>query len=146
MIISLIVAIGKNNVIGDKNTIPWKLPADIRYFKEKTMGKPVVMGRKTFESIGKPLPGRENIIITRDPDYKAEGCTVVHSVDEAVKAAEGSEELMVIGGAQIYKEFFPIANKLYITNIDKEFEGDTYFPSGWAAREFDGATVSDSLK
>lgn len=128
MIISIIVAIGRNKVIGNKNTIPWKLPADMNYFRKMTIGKPVIMGRKTFESIGKPLPERTNIIITRDQNYKAEGCIVVHSVDEAIKAAEGSKEAMVIGGSQIYKEFLPIANKMYITLIDADFNGDTYFP------------------
>ncbi|MEK0338459.1 MAG: dihydrofolate reductase, partial [Nitrosopumilus sp.] len=101
---------------------------DMKYFKKNTIGKPIVMGRKTFESIGKPLPNRTNIIITRDQNYKAENCIVVHSLDEALKAAEGNQEVMVIGGSQIYKEFLPKANKLYLTVIDAEFDGDTYFP------------------
>ncbi len=127
MTISLIAALGKNRVIGSDNSIPWKLPADMKRFKEITMGKPVIMGRKTFESIGRPLPHRTNIIITNDKNYKADGCIVVHSADEALKAAKGSE-IMVIGGAQIYKLFIPIANRMYLTFIDKEFEGDAYFP------------------
>jgi len=128
MIISLIVAIGKNNVIGNKNSLPWKLPADMKHFKELTLGKPVIMGRKTFESIGKPLPKRINIIITGDEGYKAEGCVVAHSLDEALKAAGTAEEIMIIGGAQIYKEFLPKANKMYLTLIDADFGGDAYFP------------------
>ncbi len=119
---------GKNRVIGKDNSLPWNMPADMKRFKELTTGKPVIMGRKTFESIGKPLPDRTNIIMTRDENYKAEGCIVVHSVDEALKSAEGNEEVMVIGGAQIYKEFFPRANKMYLTVIDNDFEGDVYFP------------------
>ena len=128
MIISIIAAMGKNNVIGNKNSLPWKLPADMKHFKELTLGKPVIMGRKTFESIGKPLPKRINIIITRDEDYKAEGCVVAHSLDEALKAAGNAEEVMVIGGAQIYKEFLPKADKMHLTLIDADFEGDAYFP------------------
>ena len=127
MIISLIAALGKNRVIGSDNSIPWKLPADMKRFRELTTGKPVIMGRKTFESIGRPLPNRTNIIITTDKNYKADGCIVVHSVDEALKSAKGSE-IMVIGGAQIYKLFLPKANRMYLTFIDKEFEGDAYFP------------------
>ena len=128
MIISLIAAMGKNNVIGNKGKLPWNLPADMKYFRDKTLGKPVIMGRKTFESIGKPLPERTNIIITHDQNYKAEGCIVVHSADEAIKAVEDAEEVMVIGGSQIYKEFLPKANKMYLTIINNDFEGDTYFP------------------
>ena len=128
MKVSIIVTIGKNKVIGKDNSLPWKLPADMKHFKELTTGKPVIMGRKTFESIGKPLPNRTNFIITRNQEYKAEGCVVVHSIDEALKASEGNEEVMVIGGAQIYKEFLPRANKMYLTIIDADFEGDAFFP------------------
>ena len=126
---------GKNMVIGKNNSLPWKLSADLKRFKELTTGKPVVMGRKTFESIGRPLPNRINIIITREKDYKAEGCIVVHSVDDALKFAKGNEEIMIIGGAQIYNEFLPLANRMYLTLIDKNFEGDAYFTEfdedGW---------------
>ncbi|MBI3027215.1 type 3 dihydrofolate reductase [Candidatus Woesearchaeota archaeon] len=128
MIISLIAAMGKNNVIGKDNSLPWKLPADMKRFKELTTGKPVIMGRKTFESIGKPLPNRKNIVITRDKDYRAKGCIVVHSADSALKAATKAEEVMVIGGEQIFKEFLPKANKMYLTFIYKDFDGDAYFP------------------
>ena len=128
MIISLIAAMGKNRVIGADNSIPWKLPQDMKRFKELTTGKPVVMGRKTFEAIGRMLPNRTNIIITRDRNYKAEGCVVVHSTEEALKAAHKNQEFMIIGGAEIYKQFLPIANRMYLTFIDKNFEGDAYFP------------------
>jgi dihydrofolate reductase len=130
MIISFIVAMGKNKVIGKDNDLPWGegLPADMKHFTELTTGKPVLMGRKTFESIGKPLPNRTNIIITRDENYKAEDCVVVHSIDEALKAAGNAEEVMIIGGSQIYKEFLPKANRMYLTVVDADFEGDTYFP------------------
>lgn len=128
MLISLIAAIGKNRFIGKDNSLPWKLPQDMKRFKELTLGKPVIMGRKTFESISKPLPHRKNIIITRDKNYMAEGCIVVHSAKDALKAARGNEEVMVIGGEQIFKEFLPHANKMYLTLIDERFEGDVFFP------------------
>jgi len=128
MIISLIAAMSKNRVIGKDNSLPWNMPNDKKHFWELTRGKPVVMGRKTYESIGKPLPNRLNIIITRDQEYKAEGCTIVHSIDEAVTAAQGNEEIMVIGGSQIYEKFLPKANRMYLTFIDAEIDGDTYFP------------------
>lgn len=128
MIISIIAAMGRNKVIGKNNCLPWKLPADMKRFKELTMAKPVIMGRKTFESIKKPLPNRKNIIITRDKDYQAENCIIVHSVKEALKSTEGNEETMIIGGAEIFKEFLPMANKMYLTLIDEVFEGDAYFP------------------
>ena len=128
MIISLIAAMSRNRVIGKGNKLPWSIPADMKRFRELTLGKPVIMGRKTFESIGKPLPNRKNIIITNDKNYRAEDCFVVHSVDESLKAAKGSEEVMIIGGEQIFREFLPKANKMYLTFIDKDFEGDAYFP------------------
>ena len=114
-------------VIGNENRLIWKIPADMRRFREITAGKSVLMGRKTFESIGRPLPKRKNIIITRDKNFKAEGCIVVHALDGALKAA-GDGEIMIIGGAQIYSEFLPRAHRMYLTLIDKEFEGDAYFP------------------
>lgn len=128
MIVSLIAAMGRNRVIGKDNSLPWKLPEDMKRFKEITSGKPVIMGRKTFESIGKPLPNRLNIIITRDKNYKAEGCVVVHSLGQALKSAEGNEEAMVIGGEQIFREFLPKAGRMYLTLIDCDFEGDAHFP------------------
>ncbi|WP_374193947.1 dihydrofolate reductase [Alkalihalobacillus sp. BA299] len=130
MLISFLVAMDKNRVIGKDNDLPWRLPADLAYFKKVTMGHPIVMGRKTYESIGRPLPGRENIIITRNQNYSAEGCTVLHSLDDVKKVIDDStKEVFIIGGAEIFKEAFPIADKLYITHIDEAFEGDTYFPA-----------------
>ena len=131
--ISLIVAHDKNRVIGYENQMPWHLPGDLQYFKKVTMGKPVIMGRKTFESIGRPLPGRRNIIITRNPAYSAEGIEVVSSVDEALALVSDVEEIMIIGGEQIFTQCLPFADRLYITLIHHEFVGDTYFPAyeGW---------------
>ncbi|MFJ9461840.1 dihydrofolate reductase [Viridibacillus arvi] len=128
--ISLIVAHDENNVIGLNNAMPWHLPGDLAYFKRTTMGKPMIMGRKTFESIGKPLPGRTNIVITRDEEYAREGIVIVHSLEEALAQAEKeSEEIMIIGGEQIFRMTLPMANRLYVTKIEKQYEGDTFFPS-----------------
>lgn len=131
--ISLIVAHDKNRVIGYENDMPWHLPGDLQYFKETTMGKPIIMGRKTFESIGRPLPGRRNIVITRNASYSADGIEVVGSLDEALTLVNGVPEVMVIGGEQIFTQALPLADRLYITLIDHEFHGDTYFPAyeGW---------------
>ena len=128
MIISLIAAMDENRAIGYNNKLPWSLPSELRYFRETTKGKPVIMGRRTFESIGRPMPERLNIIVTRDRNYKAGDCIVVNNVEDALNAAKGSSEIMVIGGAQIYKEFLPRAHRMYLTLIDAEFEGDAYFP------------------
>jgi dihydrofolate reductase len=125
--ISMIWAMGRDNALGCKNRMPWYIPADFAYFKKATMGKPVIMGRKTFESIGKPLPGRKNIVITRDTSYNPEGCIVVNSIDEAMESA-GEGETFIIGGAEIYRAFMPIADKLYMTLINEEFEADSFFP------------------
>ncbi len=125
--ISMIWAMGKDNALGCKNRMPWYLPADFAYFKKVTMGKPVIMGRKTFESIGKPLPGRVNVVITRSPDFKPEGCITVDTIEKAKAYAE-DKEAFIIGGAEIYKAFLPIADKLYITEINHTFEADTFFP------------------
>lgn len=127
MDISLIVAMSKNRVIGDNGRIPWRLPAEQRYFKRVTMGKPLVFGRKTYESIGRPLPGRENIILTRNPDYQAPGCTVVHTVAEVIDAAGSAPELMIGGGAYIYRLFYPLATRIYLTVVDLIVQGDTNF-------------------
>lgn len=130
MIISLVAALAKNEVIGKDNQLPWKLPADLRRFKLLTMGKPVLMGRKTFESIGKPLSGRTNLVLTRDASFGVNGGIVVHSPEEALQyaAANGAEELMVIGGETLYKLFLPRAHRMYLTFVLHEFDGDTYFP------------------
>ncbi|MCZ4373827.1 type 3 dihydrofolate reductase [Vibrio diazotrophicus] len=117
------------HVIGSDNDMPWRLPADFAWFKNNTLGKPVVMGRKTFESIGKPLPNRRNIVVTRNPEFSADGVTIVKSIDMALAEAGDSDEVMIIGGGSIYSECLPKANKLYLTFIDAEIEGDTYFPS-----------------
>jgi dihydrofolate reductase len=131
MRISLIVAMGENRVIGSNGNIPWHLPADFKHFKELTMGHPIVMGRKTFESIGKPLPGRVNIVITRDADYLRDGTTMVNSPDAALAAAvvaPGADEMFVIGGAEIYKIFLSRAERIYLTQVHGAFEGDVFFP------------------
>ncbi|MBY6036733.1 dihydrofolate reductase [Fictibacillus nanhaiensis] len=124
--ISFVVAIDKNRAIGKDNDLPWYLPNDLKHFKKVTMGKPIVMGRKTYESIGKPLPGRENIVVTRDKNYIAEGTKIVHSIDEVL--AIDAEEICVIGGTEIFKLFLPVADRLYITEIHETFEADTFFP------------------
>jgi dihydrofolate reductase len=127
--ISFLVAMGNNRVIGKDNQLPWHLPEDLKYFKRVTMGHPIAMGRKTHESIGRILPGRENIVITRQPVYQCNGCSVFYSVEEFVKESrKRDEEIFVIGGAEIFKETFAFADRLYITHINEEFEGDTYFP------------------
>lgn len=132
--LSAIVAMAQNRVIGINNSLPWHLPNDLKYFKAVTMGKPVIMGRKTFESIGRPLPGRPNIVISTNPAYRAEGITVVDSVEKAKQLAEhlteinGGSEAMVIGGEQIYRLFLPVLNKLYITEVQADVEGDAWFP------------------
>ena len=128
MKISIVVAMAENRVIGRDNGLPWHLPADLRHFKTITMGKPIIMGRKTWESIGRPLPGRTNIVVTRAADYTADGCVVVHSIDEALAAAAGFEEAMVIGGAEFYRQVLPQASTLYLTLVHDTFEGDTFFP------------------
>lgn len=127
-ILSMIVAHANNRIIGKDNDMPWHLPADLAYFKKITLGKPVVMGRKTYESIGRPLPGRQNIVISRDANYKADGITTVTSVEKALKQAGNVEEVMVIGGGAIYQHCLPAADRLYITHINAEIEGDTQFP------------------
>lgn len=129
MIISIIAGMDKNRLIGQGNRLPWRLPADMKHFRRHTLGKPVLMGRKTFESIGKPLPKRTNIILTQDRDYRAEDCIITHSIEEALSTASGCEEIMIIGGASIYKLFLPRANRLYLTCIHDCFEGDIYFPA-----------------
>ena len=129
MIISIIAAMDKNRLIGQGNRLPWKLPADMKHFRRLTLGKPVLMGRKTFESIGKPLAKRTNIIVTHNRNYQADGCIVTHSIDEALVAVKNHEELMIIGGASIYKLFLPRADRLYLTQIHESFVGDVYFPT-----------------
>ncbi|QDY46662.1 dihydrofolate reductase [Planococcus glaciei] len=127
--ISLMVAHDPNRVIGKDNQLPWHIPEDLAYFKKHTIGKGIVMGRNTYESIGRPLPKRRNIVVTRNPEYRADGIDVVHTLNEAVRLAEEQhEEVMVIGGEQIFRTILPQADRLYITLIKKEFDGDTFFP------------------
>ncbi|MGB2248258.1 MAG: dihydrofolate reductase [Alcanivorax sediminis] len=132
--LSMMVAKASNNVIGRDNKLPWYLPNDLKYFKQVTFGKPVIMGRKTWESLKGPLPGRTNIVITRQADYAAEGAKVVSTLEEAVEMAEnvafidGQEEAVIMGGAEIYKLALPQANRLYLTEVHAEVDGDTFFP------------------
>lgn len=126
--ISLIVATGENRVIGANGSIPWRMPGDMAFFKATTMGKPVIMGRKTWESLPKPLPGRLNIVVTRNAEYQAQGATVVTGLSEALAVAGAVEEAVVIGGAQLYEAALPLAGKAYVTEIHHSFEGDTWFP------------------
>ena len=131
----LIVAITENGVIGKDNDMPWKVSSDLQYFKKITMGKPIIMGRKTFKSIGRPLPGRVNIVVTRDTTFAEEGVITANSLDMALEVgkslaeAKGLKEVMVIGGAQIYGLCLPEADRLYLTRIHAKIEGDTYFPA-----------------
>lgn len=126
--LSIVVAMDRNRLIGRGNALPWRLPADLKHFKAVTMGKPILMGRRTYESIGRPLPGRTNIVVSRDPHYAAPGCTVVPTIDAALAAAAGAPEIMLIGGAQLYAELLPRTQRIYLTRIDAAFEGDTWFP------------------
>lgn len=134
MKLAMIAAVAENNAIGINNKMPWYLPGDLRYFKAVTMGKPVIMGRKTFDSLRKPLPGRTNIVITRDRHWHHEGVKVVHNLDDAIELAEdislinGNEEVMVIGGEQIYRMAMARADRLYLTRVYQSFEGDAFFP------------------
>ncbi|MFH1656549.1 MAG: dihydrofolate reductase [Candidatus Nealsonbacteria bacterium] len=128
MIISIISAVADNMIIGNNNSLPWDMPADLKYFKEITLNKSVIMGARTFESIGKALPNRKNIILSDNPNYKVKGCVVVDSIKNALKEVGENEEVFIAGGASIYKQFLPITNKLYLTFIHHNFEGDVYFP------------------
>lgn len=150
--ISFVVARADNGVIGRDNALPWHLPADLKHFKRLTVGKPIVMGRKTFESIGKPLPGRHNIVMTRDPDWRAEGVTVVANLAEAVAAGgldprTRVEEVMIIGGAAVYAEALPIATRVYLTEVHDAPEGNTILPpfasDRWAETEREDHPAED---
>jgi len=130
MIISAIAAAAKNNVIGSHNQLPWYLPADLQYFKKTTLNHHVIMGRNTFESTGRPLPKRTNVVITRDPFFTATGIVIVHSLDEALELAaeNGETETFIIGGGQIFEQAMPLLDKIYLTDVDLEVEGDVFFP------------------
>ena len=129
MIRSLIVARARNGAIGLANAMPWHLPADLAHFKRTTLGRPVIMGRRTWESIGRALPGRRNIVVSRAPGYRAEGAEVVGSLDEAWRAAAGADEAFVIGGAQLYAQALPDTDRIYLTDVVGEPGGDTFFPA-----------------
>lgn len=129
MPINLIVAMAKNRVIGIDNKMPWHLPADFAWFKKNTLGHAVIMGRKTFESIGRPLPGRRNLVVSRNLDWHAEGCEVFNSLAVALASCEAVAQTFVIGGASLYSEALPIADRLYLTEVDAAPGGDTYFPA-----------------
>lgn len=126
--ISIIAALGQNRVIGNTKGLPWYLPADLKRFRELTIGKPIIMGKKTYETIGRPLPERKNIVLAREKDFKVPGCIVVNSPEEALRAAAGSKEIMIIGGGEVFRTFLPLAGRMYLTLINNEFEGDVYFP------------------
>ena len=126
--ISIIVAASTNNAIGIRGELPWRLSSDLQHFKATTMGKPIVMGRKTWDSIGRPLPGRQNIVITRQAGFVAEGCDVVASLAEAAEAAGDENEIMVIGGSEIYSLALPLADRLYMTRVHAAVDGDAFFP------------------
>jgi dihydrofolate reductase len=135
VVIAMIAAVARNNVIGRGNDIPWRIPSDFQHFKRTTMGKPMVMGRKQFESVGKPLPGRTNIVVTRQPDYAHEGIVVVPDLETALSQAraiaerDGVDEVMVIGGGEIYRQAMPVADRLYISHVDLAPKGDVSFPA-----------------
>ena len=128
MRLSIVVAMDDNRLIGSKNQLPWHLPADLAYFKKLTTGKSILMGRKTYDSIGRPLPNRRNIVITRNSNISIPGCEVVSSIDHALELTKEDPEVMVIGGASLCEQLLPKINRLYITKIDGEFEGDVFFP------------------
>jgi dihydrofolate reductase len=127
MLLSIVVAAAENNLIGDRDRLPWRLPDDLKRFKSLTMGKPIVMGRKTCASIGKPLPGRKNIVVSRH-GFQSEGCVAAASLEQALQAAEPAPEVMVIGGAEIYRQVLPMTDVIYLTRVHAEIPGDTYFP------------------
>ena len=140
MRINLVVAASTNNVIGADGQLPWRLPADLKRFKQITYGHPIVMGRLTWESIGRPLPGRQNIVLTRNAGYDAAGCDVITSPDAAVAVAGDAAELMVIGGGHVYREFLPCADRIFLTRVHADITGDAHFPS-LAAGEWREASV-----
>lgn len=129
MRVNLVVAVSANNVIGVNGELPWHLPDDLRYFKQLTMGKPIVMGRRTWNSIGRPLPGRQNIVVTRQTGYAADGATVAASPEEAMRVVGNVNDVMVIGGGQIFEAFWPLAARIYLTRVAVTLEGDAFFPT-----------------
>jgi dihydrofolate reductase len=138
-LISLIVAASTNNVIGAKGKLPWRLSSDLKRFKALTMGKPIVMGRLTYESIGHPLPGRQNIILSRNAEFSAAGCDVVQSIDAAIEAAGDAQEIMVIGGSHVYTAFLPRADRIYLTRVKADVGGDAFLPELAASEWYETA-------
>jgi dihydrofolate reductase len=126
--ISIIAAMSRNRVIGMGGAIPWKIPEDLRRFRELTLGHTVIMGRKTFESIGRPLAGRRNIVVTNQQNYSREGIVAVHSLEEAIESSGPDEELFICGGGEIYRQALPLCSRIYLTIVDLDIEGDTFFP------------------
>ncbi len=142
MLITLIAAMDQNRLIGKQNQLPWSLSADLRHFRQVTLGKPIIMGRKTFDSIGKPLPGRHNIVISQQLDLTIKDCDVCHSLDAALQLVSAENEVMVIGGAHLFKQSLPIADKMILTIINHTFEGDVYFPT-WNKNDWQFVSQSD---
>lgn len=127
--INVIAAMARNRVIGIRNTLPWRLPADLQHFKTLTMGHHIIMGRKTYESIGKPLPGRTTVIVSRDADYRVRNCLTADSIDSAITACGADPEIFFVGGAELYGQVLPRADRLYLTEIQADYPGDAYFPA-----------------
>lgn len=136
MQLALIAAMSTNRVIGKNNQLPWHMPADLKHFKRLTVNKPVVMGRKTYESIGRPLPKRRNLVITQQPDFSAEGCEIFNSIDTAIEAVGDADEVMIIGGAGIYQQVIDRVDTMYLTIIESDISGDAYFPE-WQEKDWD---------
>lgn len=148
-VLTIVVARAANDVIGARNGLPWRLPEDLAHFKRITMGKPIVMGRKTFESIGRPLPGRRNIVVTRTSSWAHAGCERAGSLDEALALCRDADEVMVIGGAQLYAEALPRAQRAHVTEIHHEFEGDTVLPplgSAWRERSRERSETPEGMR
>ena len=148
--LAIVVAMARNHVIGKDDGLPWQLPDDLKWFREVTMGKPIIMGRVTFESIGKALPGRDNIVITRNSDFREENVTVAGDMEDAIAIAEAfaiareANEIAIIGGAQIYKETLPNVSRIYLTEIDADIEGDTFFPE-FSMDEWDRSVAQEII-
>lgn len=148
----IIVAMARNRTIGIDNTMPWRIPEDLKHFKALTMGHHMIMGRKTFDSIGKPLPGRTTVVVTRAPNLKIEGCIMAHSLEEAIAVCAGDDKVFIVGGAELYQQALPLVDTLYITEIQQEVEGDAYFPEfdkgAWQAvsREQRSQTEPEALE
>ena len=135
MKLAIIVAMDEADLIGKENDLPWRISADLQFFKKTTMGKPIVMGRNTHESIGRPLPGRRNIVLTTQQDYRAEGCDVIHSIDDIKSLCNDADEVMIMGGASLYSQCFFMCDTLYLTRVHTTLSGDTWFPK-WQAAEW----------